>query len=43
MLTVLNKVLLQTRYVVTTHNIAKKLGKVGGRKGVLVFNIYYKD
>ena len=37
---VLNNVSLQTRYVPTTHNTAKKVGKAGDRKEVLVCYMY---
>ena len=39
--TTVNKVPLITRYVPTTHNMAKRLGKVGGRKRGFVCYMYY--
>ena len=36
------KVPFITRYVPTTHNMAKKLAKVGGRKGVFACYMYLK-
>ena len=40
---VVSNVPLITKYVATTHNMAKKLGKVGGRKGGFVCCVYYTD
>ena len=41
---VMNKVSpLMTRYVLTTHNTAKKLGKISGRRKDFVCFMYYND
>ena len=40
---VVNKVPHQTRYLPTTDNVAKKVGKVDGRRGILVCYMYYND
>ena len=38
-----NKVPFITRCGPTTHNMAKKLRKVGGRKGIFVCYMHYND